>query len=778
MTWHHTHEITEGFMSHPSDGEAWKHFDRTYPDFASDPRNIRLGLCADGFAPHGQFGKTYSCWPVIVTPYNLPPSMCMKSPYMFLSLICPGPTNPKKNIDVYLQPLIEELNHLWVYGADTFDCVSSSNFNMRAALMWTINDFPAYGMLSGWSTAGVLGCPICMEESKASSLPYSRKASYYDCRRAFLPRNHRYRRDRYSFTRDCVVNSPPPPRLSGEETYDRVQFFPTAYEDPLNKPDGYCIDHKWTKKNIFWDLPYWKTNLIRHNIDVMHIEKNVFDHVLGTVMDVPGKSMDTVNARKDLTILCYRNDIAVENDIVGRKPKAIYTLTKEQKRVVSVKTRGTATASGSTSQQQPEFSSRKVFQLQPPPRRIETSPAATNDAVRTRDTATNSGSTSQQQPESEPPSRSVFRLQPPPRQTTTSPPANLHPLQDNDEEEEQEEDEMGEEGVDRNGLDHDLEAEEDVPEVQHDQQQPVKLPPYPGIRDPPMEPLPCREDPRVPPLKISNNMLYGYDFHFRSIFTGTIEGYYCGAWPGWSFIPRDAAWDIIRAYWRSPQFRALQEQNKRNRNADGFASTSGYRGGRISTYTHRQRYIIEKKQKPTRLQLYKRTHGRKNGSIPSGRTAITVEKFKDVLQRAKDAARGDREALQAIDEDAIFDEVAGGTKGRRLGLGNIARAERCGVVDPCSFLTQENQELKESIRSLSQDYEATKAKQIQSDQNILCCNIYKQCVLHLPNKTYTFRHLEYSSRCPSPLVRPVNNPNSPGQSRILLTRTTIFRMKI
>jgi len=36
-------------------------------------------------------------------------------------------------------------------------------FQMKATLMWTINDFPAYGMLSGWSTAGRLSCPICME---------------------------------------------------------------------------------------------------------------------------------------------------------------------------------------------------------------------------------------------------------------------------------------------------------------------------------------------------------------------------------------------------------------------------------------------------------------------------------------------------------------------------------------------------------------------------------------------------------------------------------------
>ena len=29
----------------------------------------------------------------------------------------------------------------------------------------------------------------------------------------------------------------------------------------------------WKKKNIFWDLPYWASLRVRHNLDVMHIEK-------------------------------------------------------------------------------------------------------------------------------------------------------------------------------------------------------------------------------------------------------------------------------------------------------------------------------------------------------------------------------------------------------------------------------------------------------------------------------------------------------------------------
>jgi hypothetical protein len=34
---------------HPSDEEAWKEFNRVHLSFASDPKNIWLGLCTDGF---------------------------------------------------------------------------------------------------------------------------------------------------------------------------------------------------------------------------------------------------------------------------------------------------------------------------------------------------------------------------------------------------------------------------------------------------------------------------------------------------------------------------------------------------------------------------------------------------------------------------------------------------------------------------------------------------------------------------------------------------------
>ncbi|KAK4386257.1 hypothetical protein Sango_2496300 [Sesamum angolense] len=40
MTWHATHQTENGLMCHPSDAEAWKHFDRMYPNFAEELRNV------------------------------------------------------------------------------------------------------------------------------------------------------------------------------------------------------------------------------------------------------------------------------------------------------------------------------------------------------------------------------------------------------------------------------------------------------------------------------------------------------------------------------------------------------------------------------------------------------------------------------------------------------------------------------------------------------------------------------------------------------------------
>ena len=120
----------------------------------------------------------------------------MKQTFFMLSLLIPGPIAPRNDTDIYLQPLIDELNELWEVGAETYDASTKQNFCMCA--VWTINDFPAYANLFGWSTKGKFACPICNKDCLSYQLQNGRKWCYMShCR--FLLTDHRFRRDKRSF---------------------------------------------------------------------------------------------------------------------------------------------------------------------------------------------------------------------------------------------------------------------------------------------------------------------------------------------------------------------------------------------------------------------------------------------------------------------------------------------------------------------------------------------------------------------------------------------------
>ena len=67
-------------------------------------------------------------WPIILIPCNLPPWMCMKQSFFMLSLLIPSPNALGNDIDVYLQPLIDELKELWDNGVETYDASKKHNF--------------------------------------------------------------------------------------------------------------------------------------------------------------------------------------------------------------------------------------------------------------------------------------------------------------------------------------------------------------------------------------------------------------------------------------------------------------------------------------------------------------------------------------------------------------------------------------------------------------------------------------------------------------------------
>ncbi|XP_027912627.1 uncharacterized protein LOC114172228 [Vigna unguiculata] len=284
MQWHASRSTHEGILRHPSDSEAWKNFDLMNPQFASDPRNVRLGLATDGFNPFGDL---------------------------------------RNDIDVYLRPLIEELKELWNTGVETFDSHKKEVFHMHATILWTISDFPSLGTLSGWNTHTRLACPRCNFDTTPKKI-----------------QGHKFRLCCNRFD-GSVETRNPPLRISGINVLQKVQNLNIVFgKEPEVEERGkrqwkghHPIDGplQWRKKSIFFELPYCVNNLLHHNLDVMHIEKNVCDNVVYTLLNQGKKSKDNLKARNDLKDWDVRPDLWP--DANNRYLPAIYTLTKENKHI-------------------------------------------------------------------------------------------------------------------------------------------------------------------------------------------------------------------------------------------------------------------------------------------------------------------------------------------------------------------------------------------------------------------------------------------------------------
>ena len=139
-----------------------------------------------------------------------------------------------------------------------------------------------------------------MDESNAFTLHNGRQQTWFDNHIKFLPLDHPFRRNKYAFRKNRMVTDPPPKIRSGVELLREIDALGLKKatengENDANVPVSKLTE--WKKKSIFWDFPYWSTNLVRHNLDVMHIEKNVFENIFNTVMNVDEKTKDNAKYR-------------------------------------------------------------------------------------------------------------------------------------------------------------------------------------------------------------------------------------------------------------------------------------------------------------------------------------------------------------------------------------------------------------------------------------------------------------------------------------------------
>ncbi|GJV82227.1 uncharacterized protein Tco_1518097 [Tanacetum coccineum] len=301
--WHAEERKKDGKIRHVADSPQWRNVDNI-ENFGDEIRNIRFGLSSDGINPFGNMSSRHSTWPVLLCVYNLPPWLCMKRKYIMMSLLIQGPKQPGNNIDVYLEPLIEDMKTLWSTGVEVYDAYAKENFQLRAMIFCTISDFPAYGNLSGYGTKGYKACPVCEDDTHSKWLPNCRKMVYMEHRRS-LRKNHPYRKRKKLFDGNNELGVLRQP-LDGEAVLSRVRDVNNVF----GKRKRTTSANIW-KKSLFFYLPYWKHLQVRHCLDVMHIEKNVCDSLIGLLLNILGKAKDGINVRKDMVEMGIRLELAL-----------------------------------------------------------------------------------------------------------------------------------------------------------------------------------------------------------------------------------------------------------------------------------------------------------------------------------------------------------------------------------------------------------------------------------------------------------------------------------
>ncbi|RVW74534.1 hypothetical protein CK203_053767 [Vitis vinifera] len=283
LTWHAQERKFNEKMRHPSNSPSWKVIDHQWPDFGAEPRNLRLAISTD---------------------------------------------------DVYLAPLIEDVKLLWEVGIESFDAYQREFFTLKVVLLWTINDFPAYGNLSGCTIKGYFACLICGEETDSHRLEHGKKNSFTG-HRQFLPCNHPFRKQKKAFNGEQDFRSPPQ-ALSGEEILHKIDNISNSWGNKKvrhDKSKGNTTSY-WNKKSIFFDLGYWRYLHVRHNLDVMHIEKNVCETIIGTLLNIQGKTKDGLNSRLDLMDMGLRFELAPRFEQKRTYlPPACYTLSRMEKKI-------------------------------------------------------------------------------------------------------------------------------------------------------------------------------------------------------------------------------------------------------------------------------------------------------------------------------------------------------------------------------------------------------------------------------------------------------------
>ena len=141
------------------------------------------------------------------------------------------------------------------------------------------------------------------------------------CHHRWLEPDHKWRYNKRDF--DGTQEFRAPPDLpSGAFSLRQMEYHGIGDWSP------------WKKRSILFTLPYWQHSVLRHNLDVMHIEKNVCDNIIGMLLQLEGKSKDNDKAHYYLVDMNIRSQLHPKmHPSKGKQyfPRACYQMTSKEK---------------------------------------------------------------------------------------------------------------------------------------------------------------------------------------------------------------------------------------------------------------------------------------------------------------------------------------------------------------------------------------------------------------------------------------------------------------
>ena len=152
-----TRRVVPGLFTDVYDGDIWKKFETN--GLFSQPHSYGLLLNVDWFEPFDH--SIYAVGVVFMALLNLPRHIRYNQENIIVCGLIPGPKEPQYNINSFLEPLVEDLLHLW-RGMDI--TLPTGTMKVRAALLCISCDSPAMRKVAGFlSHTAKKGCFKCLK---------------------------------------------------------------------------------------------------------------------------------------------------------------------------------------------------------------------------------------------------------------------------------------------------------------------------------------------------------------------------------------------------------------------------------------------------------------------------------------------------------------------------------------------------------------------------------------------------------------------------------------